>query len=126
MAWKQPISTEILNSDMFDDIDRLMFLEICIHMRKDKGFVKPFMHGNKHFEVELKRGEMIFNTKRFCRLLNIGNSKGTQKLKKLKNTILKAELKQKPYGFIVSLKSPDEFFKMKLKANSKRTQSERQ
>ena len=124
MAWKQPISTEILNSDMFDDIDRLMFLEICIHFRNNDGYCKPFMHGNKFFRVYLKRGEAIFNTKRFCRTVGINSKVGTQKLDFLKNTALKVELKQKPYGFIVSLKNPDDFFQMELKRNSKGTQRE--
>jgi hypothetical protein len=49
---------------------------------------------------------------------------GTQKLDFLKNTALKVELKREPYGFIVSLKNPEEFFFGNSKSNSKGTQRE--
>lgn len=110
-GWRQPTPTTIRSSDI-DLLGQLLFLYIVNQTRNEDGFVS-FWHGNKSYEIELKRGQSIFAIGRIERELKIGRKRIERSLNALKR-YTEMELEAKPFGTIVTMKDWDNITKMEL------------
>jgi len=106
-GWKQSIPVNIHRVTGEDTVTRLVFFE-ALSLTKNEDDYATFYHGNKRFDIELKRGQMIFNMRRFCRETHFSLKSVSSSLRKLQKWELIKELKRQPFGFILSWNSLDD------------------
>jgi len=114
MSWKQPIPTSITNLDIVSEV---VLCYILLRLQnKDMETPAVFWHGNKRTLLLLKKGQCLFNVKRFCLETKITVSRVNSTLKLLKNLKLdenvhiKMNITRKSFGLVITMLNFDETF----------------
>lgn len=121
-CWRQPVPTDILSSESFDNFDIAVFTHIMIHLRRGDTLCPPFYHGNRKFEdVALKRGQMIFKVSHFAKDLKVDRKRVKKSIEKLSKWYSGMDIEKKPYGLIVTCLEVDQIFKMDSEMHNEST-----
>jgi hypothetical protein len=109
MSWKQMLTTDIIYRREFSLIDQLVWAHITYRIRREDGLIN-FYHGNKNFQFELKRGQMVFKVRTFCDETGMNRKKVTSAIANLAKWYHEMNIETKPFGLIITVKNPDKFF----------------
>ena len=124
--WKQPVDTDIINNEAFDTFDCSVWYHIIMQCRNEAGALPPFFSGNKKFEIELERGQMVFRIRQFARDHIVDRKKVRKSIDKLSKWYHKMDHETKPYGLIITVLNYDEIIKMDHKKDTVGTMKEPQ
>jgi len=110
-SWKQPTPTDIQYDNRFTALGRAIFREI-LALCQNSDTVINFIQGNKHYSVELKRGQCIFKVSKFAKELKIDRKLVSRNLENLSKWYSQMDIQGMPYGCIVTVSSYDSIVSM--------------
>lgn len=110
-CWRTPTPTDIRQCDSIDILSRMLFLEI-INGCQNQDYLSHFIHNEKHFSVELKRGQCILKVQQIAKKLKMGRKKVRKSLETVSKWYTPMDIKRKPYGLIITLLEYDELIQM--------------
>lgn len=115
-GWKQPTPTDGLNNPNLNTLDWMVFLYAWNMVRREPG-VYEFIQGNRHFSVELERGQCVFKVSAVAQDLEIGRKRVHKSIEKLQKWYTEMHIEAKPYGLVLTFKRADEILKMDNERN---------
>lgn len=116
-GFKRPTPVDIQYNSSFNALDRAVFREI-LALCDNKDRPLDFWHGNKHYTIELKKGQCIFRVQPFSEEMGIVHKRVRKSIEKLKKWYTELETEAKPYGVLVSLKDYDNIVKMETEVEN--------
>lgn len=108
---RQPTPTDILESDLFSEFDKLVFLYIWSRVRS-KDWPIHFTQAGKNYSVDMKRGQVIVKVASLARLLNCDRKSIDKTLERLWKWYSGMESKGMPFWLLITWVSYDEIVNM--------------
>jgi len=110
-CWKQPTPTDINHMQEFDALDRAIFREI-LSLCQNKNTVINFIQSDKHYSVELNRGQCIFKVSKFAKEMKIDPKRVRKNIEKLSKWYSQMDSKAMPFGLVITMINYDDLVKM--------------
>lgn len=108
---RQPTPTDILESDLFTEFDKLVFLYIWSRVRS-KDWPINFTQAGRDYSLNMKRWQVIFKVSKFSEIVNCDPKKVDRSIKKLKEWYSGMEIKGMPFWLLITWVSYDEIVNM--------------
>lgn len=119
-CWRVPTPTDINNIQEFTALERAIFREI-LALCQSKNTLIHFVHNDRHYRVELKRGQCIFRVSAFAKDLNLNRKKVRGSLGIISKWYSQLDIQGMPYGLIITVKNYDEIINMNNQENNQGT-----
>jgi hypothetical protein len=119
-CWRVPTPTDINNIQEFTALERAIFREI-LALCQSKDTLIHFIHNDRHYQVELKRGQCIFRVSAFAKDLNLNRQKVRGSLSIISKWYSQLDIQGMPYGLVITVKNYDEIIKMNNQDNNQVT-----
>ncbi len=118
--WKQPTPTDINNNENLTFLDRAIFREILsLCFNKDR--LANFIHNNRWYSVELKKGQCILQVSKIAKDLKVDRKRVRKSIEILSKWYSQLDSQAMPYGLIVTVKDYDEIVRMDSQKDNQRT-----
>jgi hypothetical protein len=122
--WKQPTPTDIQHDDRFTALDRAVFREI-LALCQNKDTLVQFIHNERHYAVELKRGQCIFRVSSYAKSMGSRNGvfdpkRVSRSIKNLSKWYSQMDSQGMPYGLVITVKNYDSLVSMDSQMDSQR------
>lgn len=111
MNWKQPTPTDINNNGNLTAVERSVFREI-LSLCQNKDYLAHFIHAERHYSVELKRGQCIFKVARFANDFEIDWKRIRRSVEIISKWYTRLESRAMPFGLIITVKDYDDIVGM--------------
>lgn len=110
-SWKQPTPTDINGIEELTFLERAMFREI-LSLCQNKDTLLQFIHADRHYSVEMERGQCIVKVVKIAAELKIDPKRVRKSIGIISKWYSRMESRAMPYGLIVTVKDYDNLVKM--------------
>jgi len=118
-SWKQPTPTDINFNESLTFLDRAIFREILSLCQNEKRLFN-FVHNNRNYSVELKRGQCIFKVSKIAEDLEIDRKRVRRSIETISKWYSQMDSQAMPYGLVITVKDYNNIVGMDSQKDSQR------